>query len=226
MKSSLEKHSVKTIKALIWDWNGTLLNDVKICVDSINHLLKARNIPLMSYDSYRQLFGFPVRNYYEKAGFDFSTEPFDIVAIEFINAYRDHLSACSLFGDVVNTLEFFHTRCIPQFVLSAMQQEMLEKSLQEKGILHFFSFVAGTGDHYANGKLESAISLQRHIIGNPSDVLLIGDTIHDSEVAAGMGWECVLISSGHQTAERLQQTGRIVLENLTVLKHYLNGHSF
>jgi len=226
MKKSLKISANKTFKALVWDWNGTLLNDVEICVESINHLLQARDIPLLNYESYRQVFGFPVRDYYEKAGFDFSTEPFDIVAIEFIDIYRAHLPACSLFADVVQTLEFFNSIGIPQYVLSAMQQEMLEKSLEEKGILQFFQLAAGTGDHFASGKIESAIRLQNQINCDPSDVLLIGDTIHDSEVAAEMGWECILIAKGHQSAERLQKTGRKVLENLTALNQHLNGHSF
>lgn len=214
------------IGALVWDWNGTLLNDVDICVESINQLLTARNIPALNYHTYREVFGFPVRDYYTKAGFDFEAEPFDIVAIEFIDIYRNHLPGCSLFNGVHQTLQYFSEKGLPQYVLSAMQQEMLETSLREKGILEFFDHVAGTGDHFANGKHDAAIRLQKIINREPAGVMLIGDTIHDSEVASDMGWECTLIANGHQSANRLANTDRIVLESLEALKFLLNGHSF
>jgi hypothetical protein len=58
-------------KNIIWDWNGTLLNDITICIKSMNILLKERTLPLISEDKYRDIFTFPVRNYYEQLGFDF-----------------------------------------------------------------------------------------------------------------------------------------------------------
>jgi phosphoglycolate phosphatase len=214
------------VSAIVWDWNGTLLNDVQICVDSINQMLQPRNIPLLDYDAYRAVFGFPVRDYYEKAGFDFFQEPFDIVAVEFIDIYRRYLNKCDLFPDVVPVLNQISSSRLPQYVLSAMEQALLDSSLKEKGINGYFQFIAGTGDHYADGKLGSAKRLQKVIDINPENILMIGDTIHDHEVALEMGWQSILISNGHQSEERLIETGRTVLQSLTMLGKYLNGHSF
>ena len=35
---------VKTIKHMVWDWNGTLMNDVGLCLDITNQMLQRRGL--------------------------------------------------------------------------------------------------------------------------------------------------------------------------------------
>lgn len=57
---------------ILWDWNGTLLDDVQLCVDALNRLLARYGYPQRyDRDQYRAIFGFPVQEYYARAGFDF-----------------------------------------------------------------------------------------------------------------------------------------------------------
>ncbi len=209
----------------MWDWNGTLLDDVQTCVDSINQMLRRRNLEELSTDRYRSVFGFPVKDYYEKVGFDFSAEPFDVMAVEFIDLYRQKLPFSRLFPEVRDTLEHLHKKEYRQFVLSAMEQQMLESSLVQKGIRHYFEMVAGTGDHFAHGKDDAAQWLAGHLNGHPYSVLLIGDTVHDFEVAKGQGWQCVLVTNGHQIADRLSSLGCTVVDKMEELGNLLNHHS-
>ena len=51
---------------IIWDWNGTLLNDVDMCINCMNQLLQPRNIALLDHKKYQEVFTFPVQDYYEK----------------------------------------------------------------------------------------------------------------------------------------------------------------
>ena len=76
-------------KHIVWDWNGTLLDDRWLCIEAINYVLKSRNMPLVSNKDYRNLFCFPVIEYYKKLGFDFTKEPFPILGI--IEYYKDIL---------------------------------------------------------------------------------------------------------------------------------------
>ena len=58
---------------VLWDWNGTLLDDVALCVDALNRLLRIYHYPQQySLAQYREIFGFPIEDYYIRAGFDFS----------------------------------------------------------------------------------------------------------------------------------------------------------
>ncbi|MDP2423469.1 MAG: HAD family hydrolase [Bacteroidales bacterium] len=213
------------IKAVVWDWNGTLLDDVHTCVESINMMLRQRQLHELDYDSYRSVFGFPVKDYYERAGFDFSIEPFDGMAIEFIDLYRERLPFSLLFDEVEPTLKILKKQGYRQFILSAMEQQMLETSLTDKGIFSYFDLVAGTTDHYANGKDLVAKRLSGKIGLPAHHILLIGDTVHDHEVAAELGWQCVLIPNGHQDEGRLRSTGRIVYGSLSQIAAMLDGYS-
>ena len=69
---------------IVWDWNGTLLDDAWLCVDVMNRMLKERGMPLKTLEEYRDLFDFPVKDYYSKLGYDFNSDPFDEIGMEFI----------------------------------------------------------------------------------------------------------------------------------------------
>ena len=45
---------------IVWDWNGTLLDDRWLCIEAINFVLKSREMRLVSTKEYRDLFCFPV----------------------------------------------------------------------------------------------------------------------------------------------------------------------
>ena len=72
---------------IIWDWNGTLLNDGWLFVDVMNSILLNRKMKTITLEKYRQIFGFPVKEYYINLGFDLEKEPFEICGLEFINEY-------------------------------------------------------------------------------------------------------------------------------------------
>ena len=203
---------------IIWDWNGTLLNDLGLCIDSINALLKKRSLKLLDHASYKEVFSFPVKNYYEIIGFDFSKEDFEIPAKEFIDLYDSSVKNCTLHFSAVEILEFFRQKQYPQFVLSAMKQPMLEKTLKHNGIFHFFEGVAGLNDHYAVSKVERGKELLNEFNIDVQNTWMIGDTDHDFEVARELGIRCILVADGHQSEERLKETGAEVVSSLSELK--------
>ena len=77
---------------VIWDWNGTLLDDAPVCVAAINDMLRERSLPQLSAERYQEIFCFPVSEYYRKAGFDFSKEPFERLAVLYQMCIRDSSS--------------------------------------------------------------------------------------------------------------------------------------
>ena len=91
--------------SVIWDWNGTLLDDVEICIASINRLLARRELPAMTVDRYRKVFTFPVQRYYEEMGFDFTAESFADVAVEYHDAYEELVPGANLHSDALAALD-------------------------------------------------------------------------------------------------------------------------
>lgn len=205
------------MNTIIWDWNGTLLNDTDYCVSTMNSLLADRGLPLLTTKKYREVFSFPVKDYYQTIGFDFTKEDFSIPANQYIDLYNRGFYQCSLQESTVEVLSFFRAKGVRQFVLSAMEHEMLEKTLNQKGILHFFESVAGLTDHYAVSKVDQGKMLMKNFGIEQAKTWLIGDTVHDFEVADALGITCVLVADGHQSAERLHKTGAKVIGNLSQL---------
>jgi phosphoglycolate phosphatase len=201
-------------KAIIWDWNGTLLDDIELCINSMNSLLSARNLKVLDKNIYREIFTFPVKEYYEKAGFDFSFEPFEVPALQFIDLYYNNLKNANLFPEVKNVLQYFEQKAINQSILSAMEHEKLLLSLQEKGIFDFFENITGIDDHYARSKVEIGLKIIEKIPFSKEEIVLIGDTLHDYEVAESLCVDCILIANGHQSRERLVGLNAIVINNL------------
>ena len=208
---------LKHIKTIIWDWNGTLLNDASFCVMCMNKVLVKRNMQQIDINQYRNSFTFPVKKYYEAIGFDFEKENFEVPAMEFINQYYSHLSEADLHPCATDVLEFFKKSGTKQLVLSAMEHENLIVSLTDKGIINFFDDISGINDHYAHSKLEMGKDLIKKSGINRNTTLMIGDTIHDLEVASGLGVDYILVSNGHQSQERLLKATPNVISKLSDL---------
>jgi phosphoglycolate phosphatase len=68
---------MKQIEHIIWDWNGTILDDFQLCVEIINGMLIKRNMPTITKDEYSDIFDFPVKKYYKRIGFEFHKDSFE-----------------------------------------------------------------------------------------------------------------------------------------------------
>jgi phosphoglycolate phosphatase len=189
---------------IIWDWNGTLLDDAWLCVDVMNGMLSERGLPLKTLEEYRNLFDFPVRDYYEKLGYNFDIESFDTVGMEFIVRYNARHFETSLHPEAKGVLDRIQKLGFSQYILSAREQVELLAETRKLGVDQYFTLIRGLDDHYAHGKTGIGIELMKQIGGNKEEFLFIGDTRHDAEVAAEMGIDCLLIPHGHHSRERLE----------------------
>jgi phosphoglycolate phosphatase len=207
-------------KYIIWDWNGTLLNDAEFCVSCMNLVLNKHHLKSIDINTYRNAFTFPVKIYYEAIGFDFNKIDFEVPAMEFIDLYYSSISEAHLHVDAIATLKYFDNKGIKQLALSAMEHENLVKTLSDKGIFNFFDEVRGIKDHFAHSKLDEGLQLINGIGANKDEFLLIGDTIHDYEVASGLGIDCILVSNGHQSEDRLMTAQTKLVSSLAELQCY------
>ncbi len=213
-RTAILHHCRVKFESIIWDWNGTLLNDADIAVAIINQLLVERDLRPITIAHYLEVFTFPVRDYYVQIGFDFKIEPFEVPAHQFIISYNKAVETCSLHQHVIRILGLLQNRGYRQFILSAMEQKQLEKTVLNSGITHFIEGLCGLDNHFASSKVENGRLLIETYSLNPKLTLMVGDTVHDYEVAQAIGCSCVLIAHGHQSKERLLKTGVKVLDNL------------
>ncbi len=202
---------------VIWDWNGTLLDDKWLCIESINRLLERRNLPPITMEIYDRIFGFPVRDYYQKAGFDFNREPFEVPALEFIQLYDAKKSECRLQPGAREVIEEMHRSGCRQYLLSASETLILNELVRLHGISEYFVKIKGLDNHYAQGKTDLGRDLLQEINPEPGFVVMIGDTCHDEEVALELGIPCILFDGGHFTRERLKACSSRIISSLEEL---------
>ena len=202
-----------------WDFNGTIMDDVKIGIDSVNVLLRKRGLKtLESREEYQRVFGFPIIDYYRRLGFDFDKEPYEEIAVEWVNEYTTReKNACAVEG-VRELLEDFRQNGMKQIIISACEQGMLERNLKMLGVADFFDEICGIDNIYASSKVAIAQGWKGR---NPEErVLFIGDTDHDLSAAQAMDADCVLVAAGHQSYESLMRNshGAAVFKNMKDIK--------
>jgi phosphoglycolate phosphatase len=208
---------------IIWDWNGTLFNDVELCASIMNVLLEQENLPNISIKKYKEIFTFPVIEYYKIAGHTFERNSFEVLGKQFMVEYELRKNNCQLYTGVINTLAELKRKNIQQHLLSAYEQQSLNRILNQFNLKDYFTNVVGLDNIYASGKTHLAKNLAGMIRSNNNDgkILLVGDTIHDYEVAKEINSDCILISHGHQDEERLLKLGIPVVKNFSDLNNLL-----
>jgi len=198
---------------IIWDWNGTLLDDTQACVNSINVLLSKRGVPTIDVPRYRDIFGFPVIDFYRRINFPLASEDWSLVAREFHDVFLAD-TTFKLQSSTVETLKRIQSLDIGQSILSASEQSILDQMLAGYGIRSFFSHVCGVNNLYGDSKVAIGHQLLARVTLPKESVVIVGDTLHDVEVAHALGVSCVLIAQGHQSRIRLEQAGVPVFEDL------------
>lgn len=207
---------------VLWDWNGTLMNDVPLCCELLNHQLQRHGYaPVGDLDAYRRVFRFPIEQYYLDAGFDFSRHPYQQLAQEYAVLYASRCESCSLQPQAESTLKALHDMGVHQLILSASEQSALEHQIAFYGLTGYFDALLGLNNVYARSKVDVGLAWLHESGVHPSEVLMVGDSVHDFEVAQALGIRCVLYAGGHQPADVLAATGAPVVNGLDQIFSYL-----
>ena len=189
---------------IIWDWNGTILDDAWLCVESVNIALAKRGLDPMTTDYYQKTFDFPVIDFYRRLGFDLNKESFTELAVEYHGLYGHRWPECELQSGALPLLQRIADSAMNQSLLSAAPQYLIDEGLRHYQLQHFFTQTIGSQDNHAHGKIEEGKHLLKQLDVAPDRALLIGDTTHDYEVAHAIGIDCVLVLGGHHHREKLQ----------------------
>jgi len=206
-----------SLKHIVWDWNGTLLNDAEASCKAAADLFEKRNLGSFTIDMYREKIVYPVINVYIEAGMDFSKETYQDVCDEYMENYLNNSHMISLHEDAVAALELFRDKGLKQHIVSASDIGVLVRQLQSYGLIPYFANVLGQDNNRGESKTRLAEKLVELVECQPHEMLFIGDTIHDYEVAKETGMRCCLVSNGHCSENRLKATGVPVFRNLTEL---------
>ena len=205
---------------LFWDFNGTVYDDVEAGLVTTNIMLAERRLPIIDgEDAYREIFDFPIKEYYRKLGFDFSAEPYEQLAIQWVDLYNEKSKDAVTVAGVRETLAKARELGLKQVIFSATETAMLTRQLTGLGIIDCFDEIIGLDNIHAESKLHLAAKWRE---ANPeAKIIYVGDTIHDAENAKVLGADCLLFAGGHQSRRRLEACGCSIIERIEEIIDFL-----
>ena len=132
-----------------------------------------------------------------QGGWDLEQVPFSQLSDEFMAGYHARKLECGLHDGTRAVLAGLQARGIPQSVISAAEERMVHDLLRHYQIENYFIAARGLDNHHAAGKTAIGVQWVGELGLDPGTILMVGDTVHDYEVAQAMGTDCVLVASGH-----------------------------
>lgn len=200
-------------KYIIWDWNGTLLNDIGASLASVNDMLAVRNREPIDVDYYKECIGVPIIRFYEKV-FDMEKEDYNIIIKQYNEGYLYHLKDIGLTDGAVEALEYFRKNGAKQVIVSSSNNDQLCMNVKKYGVSDYFDAILGAGDYFADSKIERAKDYLFRNNADNDEILVIGDLLHDAEMADTLGADCILLTSGHEHPDRLKKAEKPLINDL------------
>jgi len=214
---------VNKIKHIVWDWNGTLVDDGWLFVELINCVLKKRNMKEISILEYKDTFCFPLEKYYQRLGFNFNVEPYEVPSMEFIRLYNKNKYRPQLYSKAIKLLMSIKHSGIKNYLLSAQNNSSLLALIDFYNISGFFEEILGTDNVHARGKNLLSKRLIDSIGAKNDEILFIGDTNLDVEIASSENILILAATYGHQSKKRFPiQKNIILVESFNDLFSLLN----
>jgi len=218
------------IRHIIWDWNGTLLDDAAACAAAVDKLMRRRGMMGETLEGYRSRVRFPVRDYYLQVGFDLEREDYNALCDEFGDAYAETIlsaypdghrhegMACSgIHADAVAVLEESGRLGVTHAIVSASEAGTLKRQVEEYGLTAYFSELVGRDDNHGGTKTHLVQAWVEKCGYGRDQILYIGDTEHDCEAALASGVRAALVSDGHVEELRLRRCRVPVFANRRAL---------
>ena len=204
------------MKTIIWDYNGTIIDDVNLCLEVEKFMLKERGMfSEYSLDDYRDLFCFPVIDYYRKLGYTFQHESYEEISVEFNELYDMGFSTCPLVEGVLEKIQESCAKGYRNVILSACRGDKLKAQTEQLGVAKYFDEIFGIDNDLAGSKIDMAKAWMKQADTNPETCMFIGDSIHDMETSLAIGVNnYTLVAAGHQSYRVLRAASEHVVHTM------------
>lgn len=199
---------------IVWDFNGTILDDVDLCIDIENKMMRDHGYGQVTRDRYLEIFRFPVSDYYLDLGVDFNDYSYEQISIDFHKDYRARRQEAKIMDDFHDTIRKAKRLGYGNVILSASREDILIEQCEELGIREEFDELLGINDLYASSKVGRGLAFKA---AHPDKMVMLGDSVHDFEVAKELGIDCWLIARGHQSKRKLLEVTDQVVDSLSEL---------
>jgi phosphoglycolate phosphatase len=212
---------VSNFKNIIWDFNGTIIDDAQLCCDAYNHVFSLHSKPEISLTRLSEIWCLPVKKFFSNFGFEQLDRDINLLCEQFHDYYGSRWSQCALQPGVLDLIAEAREQQLGQAVLSGHPQDYLLEMLEYFNLSIEFEVIRGVDTIVAVDKIEVGRELMRQMAWIPNETVLIGDSNFDVETAEALGISCLLVARGIQSRSRLEACGVPVFDSLDQLKKVL-----
>jgi len=209
------------VKHIIWDFNGTLLSDAQLGVDCDNYVFDTLGLKRITIEDYRRHMTMPVRDFYTALGVDLNVYPYETISRLWLDRFNRHAVSVGLVPGALRLAARMKAAGFTQSILSASYEKSLLEQCEALGLVPYMDAIGGLGDESAQKKTDIGRRQLERLGLRGEDCVLVGDMVADSELADALGTGCVLVAWGHNSAERLAGTGRVVARDMDELEQML-----
>jgi len=200
---------------LVWDWNGTLLDDLGIVVEAVNRSIAVFGLDTITADDYRDHYTRPVRDFYDRL-FRRTIEDDEwlILNAGFHDAYFELARDADLAPGAHEAMGMVAEAGWSQSLLSMSPQDWLEEIVDRLGLSERFELIDGLSG--PTGGLKAG-HLEEHLetLGLAGEsVAVVGDTPDDVAAARHVGAIPILFHGGSHHRELLESEGVPVAETV------------
>lgn len=198
---------------ILWDWNGTLIDDAATSLNCVNDMLTEMNKPLITLEQFHTYVETPIIGFYRHILTEDELD-FSRISKSFHEAYNNRLSETELSGNTLNVLQALKKNGAKQYIITATKEESARKLTIKYGVNEYFDGIFGADNTLAESKVERALKFFNENNINPADTVFIGDTLHDLETANALGVDCILVTFGHQGKTIVENSGTVTADSL------------
>ena len=209
------------MKHIIWDFNGTLLSDAQLGVDCDNYVFDTLGLARITLADYRAHMTMPVRDFYTSLGVDLNVYTYETISRLWLDMFNQHAVSVGLVPGTLQAVARLREKGFTQSILSASYEKSLLEQCDALGLTPYMAAVGGLGDESAQKKTDIGRKQLAQLGLQGGDCVLVGDMVADSELADMLGTRCILVPWGHNSEERLIETGRPVARSFEELEAML-----
>ncbi len=200
---------------VVWDWNGTLFDDLDIVIEAANVALSDLGMPSINEGSYRDHFTRPVRAFYDSLfGRPVTDDEWHYLNDTFHVEYMARADKAELTTDAVEAMTAADAKGWVQSLLSMSPQEWLEGIVGRKGVSRRFALVDGLTGGTGGLKADHLASHLRALSLDPDRTVVVGDTPDDAVAARHVGAHVILYDGGSHHLPTLEGMGAPVAHTL------------
>jgi phosphoglycolate phosphatase-like HAD superfamily hydrolase/ADP-ribose pyrophosphatase YjhB (NUDIX family) len=205
------------IRNVIFDWSGTLVDDLPAVWCATNHVFRNAGVAEISLDEFRAEFCLPFTRFYDRY---IPHIPLPRLETWFHEHFRTVQDLVEPLPHAREFLEFCRARRLRTFLLSTVAPEHFAVQARATGFAEFLEHpYTGVWD-----KRQRIHDLLREHRLDPRATVFIGDMQHDIETARHGGVHSVAVLTGYNRLEQLRASEPdLIVEHLSELREILES---